>query len=81
VFRIGDKVTQIRNNDDKGQAGAFNGTIGVVTALDPDEQTLTVRTDEDESIEYDFDELDSPGMKIPGLPARPRSRRRTGSSA
>ena len=36
----------------------FNGTIGVVTALDPDEQTLTVRTDEDESIEYDFDELD-----------------------
>jgi exodeoxyribonuclease V alpha subunit len=58
VFRIGDKVTQIRNNYDKGQAGVFNGTIGVVTALDPDEQTLTVRTDEDESIEYDFDELD-----------------------
>ena len=58
VFRIGDKVTQIRNNYDKGQAGVFNGTVGVVTALDPDEQTLTVRTDEDESIGYDFDELD-----------------------
>ena len=27
-------------------------------ALDPDDQTLTVRTDEDETIEYDFDELD-----------------------
>ena len=38
VFRVGDKVTQIRNNYDKGQAGVFNGTIGVVTALDPDEQ-------------------------------------------
>ncbi|MEH1100158.1 SF1B family DNA helicase RecD2 [Micromonospora sp. CPCC 205561] len=58
VFRVGDKVTQIRNNYDKGQAGVFNGTVGVVTALSPDDQTLTVRTDEDESIDYDFDELD-----------------------
>ncbi|MEV0128454.1 ATP-dependent RecD-like DNA helicase [Dactylosporangium sp. NPDC050688] len=58
VFRIGDKVTQIRNNYDKGQAGVFNGTLGVVTALSTDEQTLTVRTDEDEHIDYDFDELD-----------------------
>ena len=58
VFRIGDKVTQIRNNYDKGQAGVFNGTVGVVTALSTDEQTLTVRTDEDETIDYDFDELD-----------------------
>ncbi|WP_433825561.1 SF1B family DNA helicase RecD2 [Actinoplanes sp. CA-015351] len=58
VFRVGDKVTQIRNNYDKGAAGVFNGTVGVVTALSPEEQTLTVRTDEDEVIEYDFDELD-----------------------
>ena len=58
VFRIGDKVTQIRNNYDKGTAGVFNGTLGVITALSTDEQTLTVRTDEDESIDYDFDELD-----------------------
>jgi exodeoxyribonuclease V alpha subunit len=58
VFRVGDKVTQIRNNYDKGVAGVFNGTLGVVTALSPDEQSLTVRTDEDESIPYDFDELD-----------------------
>ena len=33
VFRVGDKVTQIRNNYDKGAAGVFNGTVGVVTAL------------------------------------------------
>ncbi|MEV4280490.1 SF1B family DNA helicase RecD2 [Actinoplanes xinjiangensis] len=58
VFRVGDKVTQIRNNYDKGVAGVFNGTVGVVTGLSPEEQTLTVRTDEDEQIEYDFDELD-----------------------
>ncbi|MFD4690628.1 MULTISPECIES: ATP-dependent RecD-like DNA helicase [unclassified Streptomyces] len=58
VFRVGDKVTQIRNNYDKGENGVFNGTVGVVTALDVDEQKLTVLTDEDEEIPYDFDELD-----------------------
>ncbi|MFE2428241.1 ATP-dependent RecD-like DNA helicase [Streptomyces sp. NPDC059373] len=58
VFRVGDKVTQIRNNYDKGANGVFNGTVGVVTSLDTVEQKLTVRTDEDEEIPYDFDELD-----------------------
>ncbi|MFI1174899.1 SF1B family DNA helicase RecD2 [Streptomyces melanogenes] len=58
VFRVGDKVTQIRNNYEKGKNGVFNGTVGVVTALDPDEQRLTVLTDEDEEVPYDFDELD-----------------------
>jgi exodeoxyribonuclease V alpha subunit len=58
VFKVGDKVTQIRNNYDKGANGVFNGTLGVVTGLDPTEQKLTVRTDEDEDIEYEFGELD-----------------------
>ncbi|ARQ70480.1 SF1B family DNA helicase RecD2 [Streptomyces marincola] len=58
VFRVGDKVTQIRNNYDKGANGVFNGTVGVVTALDPVDQSLTVRTDEDEEVAYDFAELD-----------------------
>ncbi|MFP8884956.1 SF1B family DNA helicase RecD2 [Streptomyces mangrovi] len=58
VFRVGDKVTQIRNNYDKGANGVFNGTVGVVTALSTEEQRLTVRTDEDEEVDYDFDELD-----------------------
>ncbi|MGW4239211.1 SF1B family DNA helicase RecD2 [Streptomyces sp. NPDC004749] len=58
VFRVGDKVTQIRNNYEKGENGVFNGTVGVVTSLDMDEQRLTVRTDEDEEVPYDFDELD-----------------------
>ncbi|MDL4774387.1 SF1B family DNA helicase RecD2 [Actinomadura xylanilytica] len=58
VFRVGDKVTQLRNNYDKGEAGVFNGTVGVVSAVSPDDQTLTVLTDEEESIDYAFDELD-----------------------
>jgi exodeoxyribonuclease V alpha subunit len=58
VFRVGDKVTQLRNNYEKGVAGVFNGTVGTVTAISLENQTLTVLTDEDESVEYDFDELD-----------------------
>jgi exodeoxyribonuclease V alpha subunit len=58
VFRVGDKVTQLRNNYDKGAAGVFNGTTGVVTRISLEDHALTVRTDEDEEIPYDFDELD-----------------------
>jgi exodeoxyribonuclease V alpha subunit len=58
IFRVGDKVSQVRNNYDKGRAGVFNGTVGVVTALSTEDQTLTVRTDEDELVDYDFAELD-----------------------
>jgi exodeoxyribonuclease V alpha subunit len=58
VFRVADKVIQIRNNYDKGAAGVFNGTVGIVTALSTVDRQVTVRTDEDEDIGYDFDELD-----------------------
>jgi exodeoxyribonuclease V alpha subunit len=58
IFRVGDKVTQIRNNYDKGANGVFNGTQGVVSAIDLVDQTLTVRTDEDDDIDYEFSELD-----------------------
>lgn len=58
VFRVGDKVTQLRNNYDKGTAGVFNGTVGTVTGMSLQEQTVTVLTDEDEPVDYDFAELD-----------------------
>ncbi|MGE5131450.1 MAG: ATP-dependent RecD-like DNA helicase [Gemmatimonadota bacterium] len=58
VFRVGDKVTQLRNNYDKGAAGVFNGTVGIVTAMSLEDSKLTVLTDEDESVDYGFDELD-----------------------
>ncbi|MGI8904066.1 MAG: SF1B family DNA helicase RecD2 [Solirubrobacteraceae bacterium] len=58
VFRVGDKVTQLRNNYHKGEAGIFNGTVGIVTGLSLEEQNLTVLTDEDEPVDYDFAELD-----------------------
>jgi exodeoxyribonuclease V alpha subunit len=58
VFRVGDKVTQLRNNYEKGTAGVFNGTVGVVTGMSLEDHQLTVLTDEDEPIGYGFDELD-----------------------
>jgi exodeoxyribonuclease V alpha subunit len=58
VYRVGDKVMQIRNNYDKGTAGVFNGSVGVVTALSLEEQELRVVLDEDEEVGYGFDELD-----------------------
>jgi exodeoxyribonuclease V alpha subunit len=58
VYRIGDKVMQVRNNYDKGTAGVFNGSVGVITALSLDDQEVRVLLDEDEEVGYGFDELD-----------------------
>jgi len=54
AFRAGDKVMQIKNNYDKE---VFNGDIGTVEKIDPEDRTLMVRFD-DRSIEYDATELD-----------------------
>jgi exodeoxyribonuclease V alpha subunit len=58
VYRVGDKVMQIRNNYDKGTAGVFNGSVGVITTLSLEDQQLRVLLDEDEELSYGFDELD-----------------------
>ncbi|HEY6354816.1 MAG TPA: ATP-binding domain-containing protein, partial [Burkholderiaceae bacterium] len=51
-------VIQLRNNYTKGNAGIFNGTVATITGISLQEQTLTVLTDEDEPVDYDFAELD-----------------------
>jgi len=58
VYRPGDKVTQIRNNYEKGVAGVFNGSVGVVTGLSLEDQELRVFMDDEEDVAYSFDELD-----------------------
>ncbi len=55
VYRVGDKVTQLRNNYDKE---VFNGSVGVVTGLSLEDQELRVLMDETDEIAYDFLELD-----------------------
>jgi len=54
VYKLGDKVMQIRNNYDKT---VFNGDIGTISAIDGETRMLTIRFDGNE-IEYDVSELD-----------------------
>jgi exodeoxyribonuclease V alpha subunit len=54
TLRLGDKVMQIQNNYDKD---VYNGDIGIVTAFDPTNHTLTVRFDEQNAL-YDWSETD-----------------------
>ncbi len=65
TFREGDRVMQIRNNYDilwkkcDGSAvgaGMFNGDIGIIKAIDPQMETLTVVYDDREA-DYDFTQL------------------------
>ena len=65
TFREGDRVMQIRNNYDimwkkcDGSAvgtGIFNGDIGIITRIDPQQETLTVVFDDREA-DYDFTQL------------------------
>jgi exodeoxyribonuclease V alpha subunit len=61
VYRVGDKVMQLRNNYDKGTAGVFNGSLRQVTALSLEDQELRVRLDEDEEVGYGLDEDEEVG--------------------
>jgi exodeoxyribonuclease V alpha subunit len=54
LFRVGDKVMQVRNNYDKD---VFNGDIGRIASVSNEERELTVRIDGRE-VSYDFGELD-----------------------
>jgi len=53
-FRIGDKVIQTENNYDKE---VFNGDIGQISRIDPNDREVAVRYD-DREVLYDFNELD-----------------------
>ncbi len=54
VYRVGDRVMQIRNNYDKD---IYNGDMGVITAVDLEMQKLTVMMD-GKAVPYDFLEMD-----------------------
>ncbi len=54
IFKVGDKVLQIRNNYDKD---VFNGDIGRVVRIDKEVQEITVDYD-GKKVAYEFSELD-----------------------
>ena len=69
VFRLGDKVIQTRNDYrlpwrretaagyEEG-AGVFNGDVGFITAVDPEDHMLTVLYDEDREVTYESGDLE-----------------------
>ena len=71
IFRVGDKVMQIKNNYqaeweirsrynipiEKG-LGVFNGDMGIVREINSFSETLTVEYEEHRMVEYPFKELD-----------------------
>lgn len=70
IFRVGDKVMQIKNNynlkwesqdpdaiEEKGE-GVFNGDIGYIQDIDKQEEILTVLFDDDRLVAYNFSQLD-----------------------
>ena len=65
IFREGDRVMQIRNNYDilwkkadgtSVGTGIFNGDVGIITAIEPTAETMTILFDDREA-EYDFTQL------------------------
>jgi exodeoxyribonuclease V alpha subunit len=54
VFRLGDRVIQMRNNYDKE---VYNGDMGHIVGLDLEEQTVAVEID-GRAVPYDFLEMD-----------------------
>lgn len=66
LFRVGDKVMQIKNNydipwtaaDGTVGNGIFNGDVGIIENIDDSVGTLAVVYDEDKYVVYDSKELD-----------------------
>ncbi len=71
VFRVGDKVMQIKNNykthwkrySSSGKVieegdGVFNGDVGYIESIDNDDKEMTVVFDDDRVVVYDFTQLD-----------------------
>ena len=66
TFRLGDKVMHVRNNyqlawvNDSGTEGegVFNGDVGFVSRVDEQDKTVTVRYDDERSVEYDYQQLE-----------------------
>ena len=69
IYRIGDRVMQVKNNYDlywekevngKTQMGSgiFNGEIGTITGISEVEKQIEIKFDDDKTAWYDFQDLD-----------------------
>lgn len=69
IYRIGDRVMQVKNNYDlywerevngKTQMGSgiFNGEIGTITGISEVEKQIEIKFDDDKTAWYEFQDLD-----------------------
>ncbi len=66
AFRLGDKVMHVKNNyqlpwkaDDGSEGeGVFNGDVGFVSKVDTQDRIVTVRFDDERTVEYDYQQLE-----------------------
>ncbi|MFD5752481.1 ATP-dependent RecD-like DNA helicase [Streptomyces sp. NPDC127033] len=58
IYRLGDRVLQIRNQPHRGRNGIFNGSTGTITAIETETQHLTVTLHDGENVPYPFTDLD-----------------------
>lgn len=66
IFRVGDKVMQVKNNydidwsRDNGEIGMgiFNGDIGIIEKISSVDKKMDIVFDDDKNVEYDFANLD-----------------------
>lgn len=66
IFRVGDKVMQIKNNYDiiwtrpggENGSGIFNGDMGIIDSISVKDRSMTIIFDDDKETEYSFNDLD-----------------------
>ncbi|MBQ8080946.1 MAG: ATP-dependent RecD-like DNA helicase [Clostridia bacterium] len=66
LFREGDKVMHVKNDyqlawtsaSGEEGTGVFNGDVGFITAIDPEEHTVSVLYDDERTVEYEYAQLE-----------------------
>ncbi|MDO5327621.1 MAG: ATP-dependent RecD-like DNA helicase [Clostridia bacterium] len=66
AYRLGDKVMHVKNNyqlpwkaDDGTEGeGVFNGDVGFISKVDTQDRIITVRYDDERTVEYDYQQLE-----------------------
>ncbi len=66
VFSVGDRVMQTKNDYDiiwkskyESGEGIYNGDMGIITAINPKNSSMTIVFDEEKTVEYEFSRLEN----------------------
>ena len=66
IFSVGDRVMQTKNDYDitwktnyESGEGIYNGDMGIITAINPKNSTMTIVFDDEKVVEYEFSRLEN----------------------